>query len=218
MSKILLVEDEKKLHTLVKHALENEGFEVVSAFDGLTAHQLLQEASFDVAVLDVMLPGIDGWRLLKTAKDLSVAVIMTTARSMEEDKLFGFDLGTDDYLTKPFSLKELIARIKVLLKRAQPVSLSSKPIELDEKSRTCLINGEPISLSVLEFDLLNVLMSHPKHALTRDQLLNLVWGYDYFGDPRTVDTHIKRLRQKLAPLKCIHTVRGIGYLFEVSDV
>lgn len=218
MPKILLVEDEKKLHALVKHALENEGFEVVSAYDGLNAHRLLQDESFDLAVLDVMLPGIDGWRLLKMAKEKKMAVIMTTARSMEDDKLFGFDLGTDDYLTKPFSLKELIARIKVLLKRNPSTPKSSSVIFLDEQARTCLIKGHPVPLSVLEFELLKVLIKHPHQALSRDQLLNLVWGYDYFGDPRTVDTHIKRLRHKIAPLECIHTVRGIGYLFEVKDV
>jgi len=218
MPNILLVEDEKKLHTLVKHALEKEGFQVFSAYEGFKAHDLIQTVDFDVAILDVMLPGIDGWRLLKTAKEKNMAVIMTTARAMEEDKLFGFELGTDDYLTKPFSLKELIARVKVLLKRTPSLTPSKELLTCDEASRMCKLNGQPIHLSLIEFNLLNTFLKHPHQVLTRDQLLNLVWGYDYYGDPRTVDTHVKRLRKKLAPFKCIHTARGVGYLYEVHDV
>jgi DNA-binding response OmpR family regulator len=217
MATILLVEDDKKLHQLMKHALESAGFEVLSAHDGSHALPLIKEASFEVAILDVMLPDVDGWRLLKTIKESEIPVIMATARSVEDDKLFGFELGADDYLAKPFSLKELIARVHVLLKR-RPIRHSYEPLTLDVKARTCKVNGEAIALSVIEFDLLNVFFENPHQALSRDQLLNLVWGYDYFGDARTVDTHVKRLRQKLKPLDVIHTVRGIGYRFEVSHV
>ncbi len=217
MATILLVEDDKKLHQLMKHALENAGFEVLSAHDGTHALTLIKEASFNIAILDVMLPDVDGWRLLKTIKQREIPVIMATARSVEEDKLFGFELGADDYLTKPFSLKELIARVHVLLKR-RPVQHTDEPLTLDIKARTCQVNGKDIALSVIEFDLLAVFFENPNQALSRDQLLNLVWGYDYFGDARTVDTHVKRLRQKLKPLDVIHTVRGIGYRFEVTHV
>lgn len=217
MATILLVEDDKKLHQLMKHALISAGFEVLSAHDGSHALTLIKEASFDVAILDVMLPDVDGWRLLKTIKESEIPVIMATARSVEDDKLFGFELGADDYLTKPFSLKELIARVHVLLKR-RPIQHSYEPLTLDLKARTCKVNDEDIALSVIEFDLLSVFFENPHQALSRNQLLNLVWGYDYFGDARTVDTHIKRLRQKLKPLAVIHTVRGIGYRFEVTDV
>jgi DNA-binding response OmpR family regulator len=217
MVTILLVEDDKKLHQLTKHALESAGFEVLSAYDGTQALTLIKESSFEVAILDVMLPDVDGWRLLKTIKESDIPVIMATARSVEDDKLFGFELGADDYLTKPFSLKELIARIHVLLKR-RPIKHTYETLTLDVKARTCKVNGEERALSVIEFDLLNVFSENPHQVLSRDQLLNLVWGYDYFGDARTVDTHIKRLRQKLKPLDVIHTVRGIGYRFEVTHV
>jgi two-component system, OmpR family, response regulator ResD len=217
MATILLVEDEKKLHQLIKLALESAGFEVLSAYDGTEALTLVKKESFDAAILDVMLPDVDGWRLLKTIKEREIPVIMATARSVEEDKLFGFELGADDYLTKPFSLKELIARVHVLLKN-RLIKRPSEPLTIDLKARTCTVHGEKRALSVIEFDLLSVFIENPHQALSRDQLLNLVWGYDYFGDARTVDTHIKRLRQKLNPLDVIHTVRGIGYRFEVPYV
>jgi len=218
MAKLLLVEDEKKLHTLIKHALENAGYQVFSAFDGRSAKDAIEGMFFDAAILDVMLPDMDGWQLLKAAQTKNIPAIMTTARALEEDKLFGFELGAEDYLTKPFSLNELIARIKVLLKRHQPKLDIKGPIIMDPSARTCEVHQTPVHLSVIEFDLLHAFISHPNQALSRDQLLNLVWGYDYYGDARTVDTHVKRLRQKLAPLDAIHTVRGIGYKFEVKDV
>jgi len=217
--KILLVEDEVKLHQLVKHALENASFEVFSAYDGDVAMALFKETSFDLVVLDVMLPKTDGWRLLKTFKEKNIPVIMATARALEDDKLFGFDLGADDYLTKPFSLKELIARIHVLLRRHQPSKLQEVGIlKVDAAARSCFVDHAPVTLSLKEFDLLTGFLAHPNQALTREQLLNTVWGYDYFGDTRTVDTHVKRLRQKIAPFDGIKTVHGVGYRLEVSDV
>jgi DNA-binding response OmpR family regulator len=219
METIFLVEDDKNLHALIKHAIEEEGFTCVSALDGIEASQKFSP-DFSLVILDVMLPGKDGWTLLRQFKQYGMKVIMLTARAQEEDKLFGFELGAMDYLTKPFSMKELMARIKVHLNAS---SISKKTlknaglIKIDEEKRKVFINDILIQLNLKEFDLLKTFIDAKGNVLSRDHLLSAVWGYDYFGDTRTVDTHIKRLRKKIAPLDYIKTIHGVGYQFEVND-
>lgn len=219
---ILVVEDEEKLRKLVAMYLKKEQMNVLEAADGAQALDLWQQDSIHLVVLDVMLPAYDGWTICKRIRATSsVPIIMLTARGEESDKLFGFELGVDDYMTKPFSVKELVARVKALLKRSQS-QLSAEviemhPLKIDKKSHQAFLNDEELSLSPKEYDLLLYFTQNENLALSREVLLNSVWGYDYYGDLRTVDTHVKRLRQKLGNFgKNIVTVRGMGYRFEVE--
>lgn len=214
---LLIVEDESSIREIISTYAGKEGYTVYEAEDGKRCYDLLYERDYHMIILDVMLPDTDGWTILRRIrKELQVPVIMLTARSEEDDKLLGFELGADDYVTKPFSAKELMARIRSVLKRNQSI-LMGDIIQLDELTiqtsyHQVLMNQEEIPLSPLEYDLLMYLVENKNQALTRDQILNGVWGYDYYGDERTVDTHIKRLRQKIGDDGTrIKTIRGVGY-------
>ncbi|WP_369903164.1 response regulator transcription factor [Bacillus manliponensis] len=220
---VLLVEDERRLREIVSDYFRNEGFEVVEAEDGKQALQLFAEHTIDLIILDIMLPEIDGWSVCRRIrKESAVPIIMLTARSDEDDTLLGFELGADEYVTKPFSPKVLVARAKTLLKRADGAvgqaeenTLSLAGIDVNRLSRTVTVDGEEIILTHKEFELLLYLMENRGIVLSRQHLLDQLWGYDYFGDDRTVDTHIKKLRNKLGEkAKHIGTVIRVGYKFE----
>ncbi|RGO21682.1 DNA-binding response regulator [Bacillus cereus] len=220
---VLLVEDERRLREIVSDYFRNEGFEVIEAEDGKKALELFAEHEIDLIMLDIMLPEIDGWSVCRRIrKESAVPIIMLTARSDEDDTLLGFELGADEYVTKPFSPKVLVARAKTLLKRADGVvgvaeenAMSIAGIEVNRLSRTVLVDGEEIILTHKEFELLVYLMENKGIVLSRQHLLDQLWGYDYYGDDRTVDTHIKKLRNKLGDkAKHIGTVIRVGYKFE----
>ncbi|HDX9627499.1 TPA: response regulator transcription factor [Bacillus cereus] len=220
---VLLVEDERRLREIVSDYFRNEGFEVIEAEDGKKALELFAEHEIDLIMLDIMLPEIDGWSVCRRIrKESAVPIIMLTARSDEDDTLLGFELGADEYVTKPFSPKVLVARAKTLLKRADGVVgvaeenvMSLAGIEVNRLSRTVLVDGEEIILTHKEFELLVYLMENKGIVLSRQHLLDQLWGYDYYGDDRTVDTHIKKLRNKLGDkAKHIGTVIRVGYKFE----
>jgi len=220
-STILLVEDEKNLRKLIKTYLQKEMVNVVEASNGREALELWEDNQYDLVILDIMMPEYDGWTVCKRIRENShVPIIMLTARSEESDKLFGFDLGADDYMTKPFSVKELVARVKALLKRSNR-ELSTEILEVqglkvDKKGHQVFLQEELLALTPKEYDLLLVFLHNQNQALSREIILDNVWGYDYYGDLRTVDTHVKRLRQKLNQMgKQIKTIRGFGYRFEV---
>lgn len=216
MPTLLLVEDDVKLHRLIKDALEENGFRVISAYTGDQASVLFEQA-MDFVVLDLMLPGKSGWMLLKEFKATATPVLILSAKALEEDKLFGFELGADDYMTKPFSMRELIARIHVLLKRGHPEkSVHIGPFVWHPLKQHIQYKTAVLELSPIEYKLLSLFLKQSNQVFTREQLLNQVWGYDYYGDARTVDTHIKRLRQKLPGFEGIKTVRGSGYMCEVD--
>lgn len=218
---ILIVEDEERLRKLVRKYLLLEGYNVHEAANGLEAMDVFESETIDLVVLDVMMPYKNGYEVARDIRRTSqVPIIMLTARSEEEDKLQGFDIGIDDYVTKPFSTRELIARIKALLKRTNVTATSDRieigKIVIDPGARRILLEGEDITFSPKEYDCLMYFVDNPNQALSREQILNRVWGFDYFGEDRTVDTVIKRLRKKLeAEGDRIQTVRGVGYRFEV---
>lgn len=217
MSRILIVEDEDKLRRVLKLYLENEGYFVDEAKDGEEAINLFSPLTHSLIILDVMLPKRDGWSVLRAIrKESDVPVIMLTARSEEDDKLFGFDLGVDDYVVKPASPREVVARTRAILKRVQK-NEDTEEIFIDKSAREVKINGTPVDLTLKEFELLLYLYEHKNVAISREQILDAVWGYEYFGDLRTVDTHIKNIREKLGEYReYIQTVRGFGYKFEVK--
>ncbi len=219
---LLVVENEDALLELISRYLTKEGFEVLQAKDGSTAIDLFTRNKIDLILLDIMLDHSDGWTVCREIrKDSDVPILMLTARSQESDKLFGFELGADDYMTKPFSLKELVARVHALLRR-QDAKLKQSvwsigELEIDTKSHQVYKEGAILDLTPKEYDLLLYFIKNENIAVTREQLLSQVWGHQYFGDLRTVDTHIKRLRQKLSPLMYVATVFGVGYRFEVKS-
>ncbi len=225
--RVLVVDDEGRIRSFVRGYLENDGFEVAEASDGEAALQIEQDWRPDLVVLDVMMPGVDGLEVLRRLRTRSeVPVILLTARSEEVDKLVGLSVGADDYVTKPFSPRELVARVKTVLRRGvMPASETSQRLRfaqlvIDVDAREVERNGEPVELSALEFDLLVALARTPGLVLTRRQLLERVWGYDFFGDERVVDVHIRSIRKALgdnadAP-EIIRTVRGVGYKFVAS--
>jgi DNA-binding response OmpR family regulator len=217
MSKILLVEDEDKLRRVLKLYLENEGYIVDEAKDGEEAINLFSPLTHSLIILDVMLPKRDGWSVLRTIrKDSDVPVIMLTAHGEEDDKLFGFELGVDDYVVKPASPREIVARTRAILKRVKKTD-EPEEILIDKSAREVKINGHTIDLTLKEFELLLYLYEHKNIAISREQILDAVWGYEYYGDLRTVDTHIKNIREKLGEYReYIQTVRGFGYKFEVK--
>ncbi len=195
---ILLVEDEEKLRKLVSTYLKKEGINVFEAADGEAALTAFNENQINIVILDIMLPKYDGWTICKRIREVSnIPILILTARNDESDKLFGFDLGADDYMTKPFSLKELVARVKALLKRSrQQVSdevIVIDSLVIDKKSHRVHLNEQPLALSPKEYDLLLFFIHNKNQALSREVILDGVWGYDYYGDLRTVDTHVKRL-------------------------
>jgi len=223
MAKLLIVDDEQKIREVIREYSEFNGHEVEEAADGMTAIGLCKLNDYDLIVLDVMMPKLDGFSACKEIKKIKdIPIIMLSARSEEYDKLFGFELGIDDYVVKPFSPKELMARINaVLMRRArQSTDLPSSTMNFSGLSvniaaRTVYVDGEKIELTPKEYDLLFYLIENRNIALSRDKLLQDIWGYDFFGDDRTIDTHIKNLRNNLGPYRnYIVTLRGVGYKFE----
>lgn len=222
MSRILIVDDELNIRRVVREYAEFEGYEVEEAENGMAAVELVKNNDYDLIVMDVMMPKLDGFSTCKEIKKhKSIPVIMLSARGEEYDKLFGFELGIDDYVVKPFSPKELMARIKAVIKRngspesSVPENLSFEGLEIDLAGREVYVDGRKASMTPKEYDLLFYLVKNKNLAMTRDKLLEEVWGYDFFGDDRTVDTHIKMLRNSLGPYrKFIVTLRGMGYKFE----
>ena len=222
MPKLLIVDDDIHLRKLVLTYAKLEGLECEEAENGHKALEKLNSTNFDIIVLDVMMPGMDGFETLeKIRHKRQVPVIMLTARGEEYDKLKGFSLGSDDYVLKPFSPKELMARIMAVLKRAgrnPEDNICFGGLVISPKARTAAIDGKVINLSPKEFDLVLCLAQNEKIVLNRQQLLDKVWGYDYYGDERTVDTHIKSLRERLGSYRdIIHTVWGVGYKFDYEE-
>ncbi|SHG69351.1 DNA-binding response regulator, OmpR family, contains REC and winged-helix (wHTH) domain [Thermosyntropha lipolytica DSM 11003] len=219
--KILLVEDDAKMREIIADYLEAEGFTALETDNGENVLTLMKIENPDLIILDIMLPRLDGWSVCRKIRSFSdIPIIILTARSQEEDRLLGFELGADDYVTKPFSPRELVARIKALFKRVHDKNLSSTgflqvgPIKIDRLSHQVFLNGEEIYLSPKEYELLLYLINNAEIVLSREQLLAGVWGCSYYGNVRTVDTHINRLREKLGSFAdLIQTVRGFGYKF-----
>lgn len=222
-AKILLVDDEQSILNLVEAYLRPEGYEVQTAMDGEAALAKARAFKPDIIVLDIMLPVKDGTEVLTTLRrESNVYVIMLTAKTEETDRVVGLTVGADDYLTKPFSPRELVARIKAALRRLHSVPESGEVIafehlRLDPGSRQVWVDGKTVELTAIEFDLLKVLAKHRGQVLSREQLLEKVWGYEYFGDFRVVDVHLGHLRQKLGKRQFVHTVRGVGYRFDEKE-
>ena len=223
MPKLLIADDEPDIITLITRYAEREGYAVTAVSDGDAAIDACMREDFDVIVMDVMMPDTDGFTACKKIREhKDIPVLMLSARGTEYDKLFGFEVGVDDYVTKPFSPKELMARLKVIMNRrgAKPAPkddfrLRAPGIEVNLTGHTVYVDGSPAELTAKEFDILVCLLQNRGAVLTRDVILNKVWGYDYFGDDRTVDWQIKLLRGKLGARRdCIRTVRGVGYKFE----
>ena len=222
--KILVVDDESRMRKLVKDFLTKKGFTVIEAGDGEEAVDKFFEVK-DIAliILDVMMPKMDGWQVCREIRQYSkVPIIMLTAKSDEKDELQGFDLGVDEYTTKPFSPKILVARVEAILRRSNVLAaddtMEAGGIELNKAAHEVLIDGKSVELSYKEFELLAYFMSNQGVALSRERILNNVWNYDYFGDARTIDTHVKKLRSKLgAKGEYIKTIWGMGYKFEVDQ-
>ena len=222
--KILVVDDESRMRKLVKDFLTKKGFTVIEAGDGEEAVDKFFEVK-DIAliILDVMMPKMDGWQVCREIRQYSkVPIIMLTAKSDEKDELQGFDLGVDEYITKPFSPKILVARVEAILRRSNVLAaddtMEAGGIELNKAAHEVLIDGKSVELSYKEFELLAYFMSNQGVALSRERILNNVWNYDYFGDARTIDTHVKKLRSKLgAKGEYIKTIGGMGYKFEVDQ-
>ncbi|WBW99077.1 response regulator transcription factor [Oceanirhabdus sp. W0125-5] len=221
MHKILIADDEFRIRKLVKDFLKREDFIVLEASNGQEATEIFyKEENIDVVILDVMMPVVDGWSACREIRrNSNVPIIMLTARSQEHDELFGFEIGADEYVTKPFSPLILIARIKSLLNRVEAKSntVNLNGLLVDKNARVVYLNNEPLDLSPIEYDLLLYLVENKNTACSRDSILNKVWGYDYYGNERTVDTHINRLRIKLKSKSgIIKTVRGFGYRLEIN--
>lgn len=222
--KILVADDEEKMRQVIKIYLKNEGYLVEEASNGKEALEKIAINKFSLILLDVMMPEVDGWTVCRSIRlKSSVPIIMLSARGEEYDKLFGFELGVDDYITKPFSPKELVARIKAVLKRSCGGNIVNTnmikigAIEIKPMSKQVFLEDKELALTPKEFDLLNFLSKNPEIVYSREQLLNQVWGYDFVGDLRTVDTHVKQLREKLGIYKkYIHTVWGTGYRLKVG--
>ena len=220
---VLVVDDESRMRKLVKDFLTKKGYNVLEAQDGEAALQVFEENKNKISIilLDVMMPKLDGWSVLRQIRQNSdVPIIMLTARGEEQDELFGFELGVDEYISKPFSPKILVARVESILNRTKPKEKDVKEyggIVIDSDGRTVKIDGKQIDLSLREYELLKYLVDNNGIALSRDKILNNVWNYDYYGDSRTIDSHIKKIRHKLGKKgKYIETIRGIGYKFEVK--
>ena len=221
---ILIADDEERMRKLIKDFLKQKNYNIIEAEDGEQALNLYTENKdrINLVILDVMMPKLDGWSVLRQIRqsDSNVPVIMLTARSEEQDELFGFELGVDEYITKPFSPKILVARVEAILRRANPVTKELKNhggIVIDNDARTVSVDEKNVELSFREYELLKYLIDNENIALSRDKILNTVWNYDYYGDSRTIDSHIKKIRHKLGKKgKYIQTIRGIGYKFEVK--
>ena len=225
MKKLLVVDDEDKIREVIKEYAEFSGYEVTEAADGMSAIGLCKLNDYDLIIMDVMMPKLDGFSSVKEIKKIKdIPVIMLSARGEEYDKLFGFELGIDDYVVKPFSSKELMARVNAILQRKSGSENNSAQVmkfdglEVNFAARTITVDGERVNLTPKEYDLLFYLIQNKNIALSRDKLLSDIWGYDFFGDDRTIDTHIKNLRNNLGPYRnFIVTLRGVGYKFEYDD-
>lgn len=226
MAKILVVDDEKVLVKGIRFNLEHDGYEVDAGYNGREAVEMAHKTDYDLIILDLMMPELDGLEACTQIRGFSdVPIIMLTARSEDTDKLLGFDYGADDYITKPFNILELKARIKALLRRAQAARPGPEPdrftragLTLDAAARTVLKNGTPVELTAREFDMLELFMRSPGRVFSREQLMNTIWGYEYTGEVRTVDVHVRRLREKIednpaVPAR-IRTKWGVGYFFQ----
>ena len=218
---ILIVDDEQRMRKLIKDFLVAKGYSILEAEDGEKALEIFEENKNKITLilLDVMMPKLDGWSVLRQIRQESkIPIIMLTARGEEQDELFGFELGVDEYISKPFSPKILVARVEAILKRTNKNTTEIKDyagIEIDKEGRTVKVDGKPIELSLREYELLIYLIENENIALSRDKILNNVWNYDYYGDSRTIYSHIKKIRHKLGKIvKYIKTMRGIGYKFE----
>ncbi|MBS1404693.1 MAG: response regulator transcription factor [Oscillospiraceae bacterium] len=223
--KILIVDDEKNIRNVIKEYAKFDGFETFEAEDGMQAVEMCRTQDFDLIIMDIMMPKLDGYSAVREIrKTKQIPVIMLSARGEEYDKLFGFELGVDDYVIKPFSPKELLARIRAVMKRsAVPAPagdnnvLKFEGLEINMSGREVFVDGKPVSLTPKEYDLLFYLVRNKGIALSREKLLEEVWGYDFYGDDRTVDTHIKMLRNSLGDYrKFIVTLRGMGYKFDAG--
>ena len=220
---VLIVDDEQRMRKLIKDFLMQKGYSILEAADGEEALQVFEENQnkIKLILLDVMMPKLDGWSVLRQIRQNSkIPIIMLTARGEEQDELFGFELGVDEYISKPFSPKILVARVEAILKRTSPELKEQKEyggIVIDPEGRTVTVDGKQIEMSLREYELLKYLVDNEGIALSRDKILNNVWNYDYYGDSRTIDSHIKKIRHKLGKRgKYIETIRGIGYKFEVK--
>lgn len=230
MGSILIVDDEPKMRDLVKMYLERDGYKVTEAGDGEQALKLLNSSFFDLVVLDIMMPKIDGLSVCKEIrKHLDIPIIMLTAKGEEIDRVIGFELGADDYVVKPFSPRELVARVKAMMRRVgsrtnanDKAVLKFSGLTINTEAREADVDGNKLSMTPKEFELLTFLAKNPGKVYTREQLLEFVWGYDFYGDLRTVDTHVKKIREKLSrygdgqAASYISTVWGVGYKFEVA--
>ena len=221
---ILIVDDEARMRKLLKDFLIQKNFQILEAEDGEKALQVYKENKNKISLilLDVMMPKLDGWSVLRQIRqeDKAMPIIMLTARSEEQDELFGFELGVDEYVFKPFRPKVLVARVEAMLRRTNVEKTENKSydgIVIDNDGRTVTVDGKLIELSFREYELLKYLVDNENIALSRDKILNTVWNYDYYGDSRTIDSHIKKIRHKLGKKgKHIQTIRGIGYKFEIK--
>ena len=225
MSKVLVVDDEKLIVKGIKFSLEQDGMEVDQAFDGEEALEKIKENDYDIVLLDVMLPKLDGFEVCKAVKDFSnVPIIMLTAKDTDMDKILGLEYGADDYITKPFNILEVKARIKAILrrvKRSVPENsnlIVKGDLKLDVDARRVMVKDTEVNLTAKEFDLLELLVNNPNKVYSREQLLSIVWGYEYPGDVRTVDVHVRRLREKIEENpkepKYVNTKWGVGYYFK----
>lgn len=225
--KVLVVDDEKLIVKGIRFSLEQDGMEVTCAYDGEEALRLAQENKFDMILLDIMLPKMDGFEVCQAIREFSnMPIVMLTAKGDDMDKILGLEYGADDYITKPFNILEVKARIKAIMRRtaaSEPKEENSKVIEsgdlkLDCESRRLFVQGREINLTAKEFDLLELLVMNPNKVYSRENLLNLVWGYEYPGDVRTVDVHVRRLREKIetnpSEPKYVHTKWGVGYFYQ----
>ncbi len=224
MYKILVVDDEEKIREVIREYGEFEGYHVSEAKDGMDAVNMCRDEDYDIIIMDAMMPRLDGFSAVKEIKKIKdIPVLMLSARGEEYDKLFGFEIGVDDYVVKPFSPKEVMARIKVIIKRHKSKEtvkrkIKLKGIEIDLDGRSVYVDDKKMDLTPKEYDLLTYMVLNKNIALSREKLLNEIWGYDFFGDERTVDTHIKMLRNSLGCYRdYIVTLRGIGYKFEYEE-
>lgn len=220
---VLVVDDESRMRKLIRDFLAQKGYSILEAQDGEEALKVFEENKNKIGIilLDVMMPKLDGWSVLRQIRQTSnVPIIMLTARGEEQDELFGFELGVDEYISKPFSPKILVARVEAIIKRSKAIEKHVKDygvIEIDADGRTVKVDGKQIELSLREYELLKYLIDNSNIALSRDKILNNVWNYDYYGDSRTIDSHIKKIRHKLGKKgKYIQTMRGVGYKFEIK--
>ena len=220
---ILVVDDESRMRKLIKDFLVKKDFNIIEAENGEEAIEKFEEKQdiIKLVILDVMMPKLDGWSVLRRIRQIStIPVIMLTARGEEQDELFGFELGVDEYISKPFSPKILVARVEAILKRVEQnknITKNYGGIEIDSDGRTVSVDGKIVETSLREYELLKYLVENSGIALSREKILNNVWNYDYYGDSRTIDSHIKKIRHKLGKKgKYIQTIRGVGYKFEVK--